>query len=123
VEGCENLIFEEEKPDPTGLWTLRFDGACNANGNGAGVLLVSPKGKQSPYRFKLEFSCTNNVAEYEALILGLDTTRKMGMKLIQIFGDSDLIVNQEKGSCQTRHPRLRQYKHEVWDMFDNFLRL
>lgn len=44
-------------------------------------MLVSPWGKEFPDGgFKLEFDCTNNVAEYEALILGLDTARDMGMK-------------------------------------------
>jgi len=61
------------------MWTLRFDGACNQNGNGAGVLLVSPPGKEFPHGFKLEFYCTNNVAEYEALILGLDNAINMAI--------------------------------------------
>jgi hypothetical protein len=93
VEGCENLIFEEERFEPLGLWNLRFDGACNANGNGVGVLLLSPKRKEFSYGFKLEFGCTNNVEKYEAIILGLDTTRNMCIKLSKIFGDPDLVVN------------------------------
>jgi hypothetical protein len=60
------------------------------------------------------------VAEYEALVLGLDTARKMDIILSKIFGNFNLIMNQVKEVCQTMHPRLRQYKHEVRNMFDNF---
>lgn len=67
------IAAEKEKIDPSGLWTLYFDGACNRQGSGAGILLKSPGGKELPHAFKLAFLCTNNVAEYEALILGLDT--------------------------------------------------
>lgn len=43
-----------------------------------------------------------------------------GVKQLQIFGDSELIVNQIKDKCKTRHPRMRQYKNAVWDLFENF---
>jgi ribonuclease HI len=52
-------------------------------------------GKSSPIvlSLSLTFECTNNVVEYEALILGLERTRRMGIKLLKIFGDFDLRVN------------------------------
>ena len=54
-----------------GVWTLHFDGANSREGNGAGVLLISPTGKWVPLSFKLEYEATNNVDEYEAMLLGL----------------------------------------------------
>ena len=50
---------------------MYFDGASNALGRGVGVVLISPKGNHCPFTAKLSFDCTNNVAEYEACVLGL----------------------------------------------------
>ena len=36
------------------------------------------------------------------------------------MGDSDLVINQVNDSYQTRHPRMRAYRNEVWDMFGNY---
>jgi ribonuclease HI len=70
--------------------------------------------------YKLEFEATNNVVEYEALILGLEVARKMQITELVAFGDSELVVQQIKGHYQTRNPRMRAYKNQVWDLIDNF---
>ena len=44
----------------------------------------------------------------------------MGVKSISAFGDSELIIKQIKDHCQTKHPRLREYRNEVWDLIENF---
>ena len=54
------------------LWRMYFDGTANQYGYGIGVLLVAPDGSHIPLSMKLNFSATNNVAEYEACILGLE---------------------------------------------------
>ena len=48
-----------------------FDGASNALGNEIGVVIISPEGCHTPFTARLCFDCTNNMAEYEACILGL----------------------------------------------------
>ena len=68
----------------------------------------------------MTFECTNNVAEYEALLLGLHTLKDLGAKQVQVFGDSELVINQVNDSYQTKHPRMRAYRNEVWDMFGNY---
>ena len=40
--------------------------------------------------------------------------------MVQIFGDSELVVNQVNDRFQIRHPRMRDYRNEVWDMFGNY---
>ncbi|KAH9303049.1 hypothetical protein KI387_014632, partial [Taxus chinensis] len=62
--------------DPNGVWVLEFDGSCSSAGSGAGVLLISPEGCLYPFSFKLQFENTNNTAEYEALILGLQVAKE-----------------------------------------------
>ena len=111
---------QPKEEQESGIWTLHFDGANSREGNGAGVLLISPAGKWVPLSFKLEYEATNNVAEYEALLLGLQTARNMGIQCLKVFGDSELVVRQIKNECQTKHPRLRAYRNEVWDMIENF---
>ena len=66
-----------------GMWNMYFHGTYNKGGNGAIVLLKSPLRRDFPNSFKMKFMRTNNVVEYEVLILGLEAIRKKGMK--QIF--------------------------------------
>ena len=65
------LQIEEEKSSKENGWKMYFDGASNALGRGVGVVLISLKGNHCPFTAKLSFDCTNNVAEYEACVLGL----------------------------------------------------
>ena len=71
----------------------------------------------------LEFNCTNNIAEYEALILGLNLAIDMDIKTLHIRGDQDLIISQVNKKFTAKTPRLKEYKDTVWDTimkFDNF---
>ncbi|KAH9313597.1 hypothetical protein KI387_022224, partial [Taxus chinensis] len=71
----------------------------------------------------LNFECTNNIAEYEALLLGLRIAWKYGVKDIIAKGDSELVVKQIRKLYATKNQRMKQYKHAVWDlieMFDSF---
>ena len=59
------------------------------------------------------------MAEYEALLLGLHALKYLGAQRIKVLGDSELVINQVNDSYQTRHPRMRAYRNEVWDMIGN----
>lgn len=82
-------IAEEENPQ---VWDMFFDGACSREAAGAGVVLVSPTHEYIHLSFKLTFQATNNITEYEALILGLSKAKKMGIKCMRVFGDTYLII-------------------------------
>ena len=86
---------------------------------GAGVYIISPVRDFKAMLYKLTFECTNNVVEYEALLLGLNSLKDMGAKRVQIMGDSELVINQVNDSYLTKHTRMRAYRNEVWDMFGN----
>lgn len=77
------------------VWRMYFDGLYSKEGSGAGILFISPR-ETFKYSFKLIFECTNNIAEYEALITGLNLVVKHGIKILSVFGDSELIVSQIK---------------------------
>jgi ribonuclease HI len=55
----------------TGYWRMAFDGACSRSGSGVIIVLKSPEKFIYPHAIRLEISCTNNEAEYEALIKGI----------------------------------------------------
>ena len=74
------------------IWYMNFDGAFSRAGKGAGIVLQAPSGKFFKFSYRLEFDATNNVAEYEALLLGLEVCKDMGVKCLNIKGDSDLVI-------------------------------
>jgi ribonuclease HI len=97
-----------------------FDGASSRVSVGVGVVLISPSQETISMSYKLEFDTTNNVAEYEALVLGLRAAKDMGIKEIFVFGDFELVINQIRNIYQAKHPRLISYRNEVWDLIDIF---
>jgi ribonuclease HI len=110
----------EDSPSTTSVWKMFFDGASSKDGAGAGIVFISPAQETTTLSYKLEFEATNNVAEYEALVLGLRAAKDMGIKEISVFGDAELIIQQVRKIYQAKHPRLRSYRNEVWDLIDSY---
>ncbi|KAH9316947.1 hypothetical protein KI387_018716, partial [Taxus chinensis] len=75
-------------------WQVHFDGSFTFHGSGAGVVLITPIGDIIPRAFRLGFPCTNNIAEYEALIAGLKLAITWNIKQLRVVGDSQLIIKQ-----------------------------
>jgi ribonuclease HI len=115
-----SINFSEEPPLTTYVWKMFFDGASSKEGVGVGVIFVSPTQETISLSYKLEFETTNNVTKYEALVLGLRAEKYMGIEELSVFGDAELIVHHIKNLYQTKHPRLRSYRNEVWDLVDSF---
>lgn len=63
---------------------------------------------------------TNNTADYEALLLGLSEAKKLGIRLLRIKRDAELIVKQIKGLFSVKNERLRHYRNRVWDEIEGF---
>jgi ribonuclease HI len=97
-----------------------FDGASSKESVGAGVVFISPSQEVINLYFKLESQTTNNIVEYEALVLGLRAAKDMKIEELSIFGDVEMIVHQIRNIYHAKHPRLRTYRNEVWDLIDNF---
>jgi len=116
-------IHIESKKEENDVWKMYFDGACSKIGNGARVVFISPRGKTFKYSFLLTFEFTNNVAEYEALLIGLNIATKHKIKKLVVYGDSELVTSQVREKYLSKNKRLRQYKNAVWDdieLFDAF---
>ncbi|XP_050918951.1 uncharacterized protein LOC127136438 [Lathyrus oleraceus] len=103
----------EAGPEPGSRWTLVFDGASNARGHGIGVVITSPTGFHLPFTARLCFDCTNNMAEYEACIYGLEAAIDLRITILEVYGDSALVISQVKGDWETRDSKLIPYKEHI----------
>ena len=100
---------------------MHFDGACSKEGVWAGITILAPYFiEQANFSYKFYFSCTNNIVEYEALLLGLQSLKRMQAKRVYIYGDSDLILKQVMGTYQVKHPRMRDYRNMALDILECF---
>ncbi|XP_058763854.1 uncharacterized protein LOC131637289 [Vicia villosa] len=119
IKDCE-APGPNEGPELGARWTLMFDGASNALGHGVGAVLTSPENFHRPYTARLCFDCTNNVAEYEACILGLEAAVDLRIKFLDVYGDSALVIYQVKGEWDTKHPKLIPYRDHVLELAMQF---
>ncbi|CAL2277577.1 unnamed protein product [Prunus armeniaca] len=79
-------------------WTMYFDGSSTETRYGARVVIESPQGQRWQFAFQLDFNCTNNQAEYESLIIGLEILKEMKATRVLVYGDSQLNELYRKGS-------------------------
>ena len=76
-------------------------------------MLASPKGDKFHYVLQLLFPCTNNTAEYEALLHGLRVAKEMSLSQVRCLGDSDLVAQQVSGKWDSKDPLMAAYHREV----------
>ena len=97
LEEAEEIQRDFSDEDIMGIevesWKMYFDGATNQNGSGIGVLLISPKGTHIPFFGRLNFPTTNNATEYKACIISLRAALGLGVKELEVYGDSALIIS------------------------------
>ena len=109
VEACQT-----QTPFEGQVWQLFFDGASRTSPKGhivagVGVVLVSPQNYVIPRAVSLTEPCSNNVAEYNALLIGMQLADEIGVKNLEAYGDSKLIVSQVRGEYEVRHEDLVPY--------------
>jgi ribonuclease HI/probable phosphoglycerate mutase len=102
--------------------SLFTDGACRGNPGqgGAGAVLLGRNGEVLGTAKKFLGHCTNNIAEYRALILGLETALERGTSVISIYLDSELLVRQIQGIYRVKNPDLKPLMAEIRDLLDRF---
>ena len=101
-------------------WKLYFDGSVCKDGKGVGIILVSPNGVEIGMSSRLDFSCTNNQTEYEALLFGWIMLRSMEVKHVEAYGDSLLVVQQDDGEFQCLEGSLRTSLDACLEIIDYF---
>lgn len=63
--------------------------------------------KKFIYSFTLNFICTNNIAKYEALLLGLRVAAKHGIKKLHVIGDFEFVVSQIRKTYASNNKRFK----------------
>ena len=81
----KNFPYEAILDIELGAWKTYFDGVVNQYGNGIEVLLITLDGSHVPFAIKLNFEATNNMAEYEACIIEMETLQELGVKEAKVF--------------------------------------
>ena len=92
------------------------DGSWGTFGAGATAILVAPSKVRTCYAVKLDFSCTNNIAEYEALLLGLQKLRAMRIRRAILKTDSQVIFGHIDKSSKAIDPKLEN----IWIQFEGW---
>nr|GEV03706.1 reverse transcriptase domain-containing protein [Tanacetum cinerariifolium] len=108
---------EEVLLDP---WILFTDGSSCIDGSGVGLIITNPKGMEFTYALRFRFDATNNEAEYEAVIAGLQIAERMRVKNIQANVDSSLVANQVNETYVAKEPGMVKYLEKVKNIASNF---
>jgi ribonuclease HI len=101
-------------------WIMYFDGSVLKEGVIVGLVFISPLGVRMKYMVQLHFSASNNAAEYEALINGLQIAVKLGIKRLEIRGGSELVVGQVMKDKNCVDPKMEAYYQAVRDLEGKF---
>jgi hypothetical protein len=105
---------EEEANKDAEAWTVICDGSWGTFRAGAAAVLVAPSKVRTCYVVKLDFSCTNNIVEYEALLLGLLKLKAMGIRRAVLKTDSQVIFGHVDKSLEQETRSLRN----TWIQFE-----
>ncbi|XP_074556255.1 uncharacterized protein LOC141812107 [Curcuma longa] len=109
AQALADFLAEVPKNELEEEWKVYVDGSSNKQGSRVGVLLISPKGEEIRLAIRLSFKASNNEAEYEAALAGLQAARRMGVTRVQLYSDSQLVSQQVEGSYEIKNDRLRRY--------------
>jgi ribonuclease HI len=94
---------------------VNFDGGSRGNPGPAAIaaVITDPSGEELAERSETIGEATNNVAEYRALLLGIELARELGASRLDLVGDSMLIVQQVRGEWKIKQAHLRPLREQV----------
>ena len=103
------------------IWKLSVDGASNAQGSEAGLILTSPEGIDIEYVLKFGFHASNNEAKYEAVIAGLNLAHSLEVDQLEVYSDSQLVVRQIEDTYEAKSETMVLYLQKVRDLLKKFV--
>ena len=115
----KDVLNVEEKT----TWKMCFDEASNQHGYRVRVLLIAPDEVHITLSAKLNFVATNNVAEYEACIVGLKALLAIDVKEVEIYGDSALVLAQARRIWKTKEEHLKPYQAYLEKVCQKFTKI
>jgi len=101
-------------------WTLFLDGSLCKQGCGIGIVIISPQGSNFKFACIIKPMTTNNQAEYEAIIRGLQLLQEVKADVVEIFKDSQLVINQLISLYECKDGVLRSYYEKCRSLIDEF---
>ena len=101
-------------------WILKFDGSSTKKFTRVRIVIISPKGIKTTLFFNLAFKCTNNQAEYEALVIGLEILMELGAQEVHIIGDSQLVLRQLTREYKCNSLLLAPYYNASTQLLNSF---
>ncbi|KAK1567163.1 hypothetical protein Q3G72_008809 [Acer saccharum] len=101
-------IMEDEQANEF-QWKLHVDESSNTHGSGAGIVITTPEGDAVKCAMRFDFKATNNQAEYEALLAGLRVCIALRADELEIYSDSQVVVNQVLDEYQAREEHMIAY--------------
>ncbi|GKV48647.1 hypothetical protein SLEP1_g55446 [Rubroshorea leprosula] len=116
TSSSETIASEPEQ------WTLYVDGSSSKRGSRVGTVLLGLGSFRSEHALKFNFEATNNMVEYEALLLGLRLAAELKVRSLQVYSDSQLIVNQVNSTCEVTDLTLVKYLAVVLKLKSQFVR-
>ncbi|GJY14711.1 reverse transcriptase domain-containing protein [Tanacetum coccineum] len=122
LEAFFRLPARVQSNDDVERWNLFTDGESNSKGSGASFVLISPSGAEFKYALQLNFTSTNNKAEYEALLAGLCMALKMKVRDIDVKVDSKLVASQINESYVASSTSMIKYLTAIRECIAAFKR-
>ncbi|KAM2145827.1 hypothetical protein ACFX1R_049339 [Malus domestica] len=116
-----SLPSEAQKIEPTALaWSLYVDGSSNQQGCRARLVLMTLDKVAMEYALRFKFKASNNETEYEALLAGLRLAKHFGVKRIDIFHDSQLVVNKVTNNFDDKDSSMAAYLAQTQLLLKHF---
>ena len=118
-------VIEANMTSEDGVWQMFFDDASRACLTskiitGGGVVIILPENHILSHAFSLTEPYSNNVANYNVLLIGLQLAQQMGVRYLKTYGNSKLIINQVKGEYEIYHEDLIPYHHAATRLANSF---
>ena len=116
---AEYTQLEGQGEDGLKQLIIHTDGSSNRHAGGAGMVIQTLVGDKIECMIRLGFPTTNNEAEYEALMAGLDLAKAAGAGNLIVHCDSQVITSQINGEYKCRSERMKKYLEEVKNRIDS----
>ncbi|XP_059436814.1 uncharacterized protein LOC132169883 [Corylus avellana] len=114
-----NVQDQKEWPKER-TWVIYVDGSSTKRNGGAGVVIITPDGRELKSSLRLEFKTTNNEAEYEAVIAGLGLALELEAEFVEVRSDSQVIVGHIRGEFEAKGSKMKLYLSKIQSMQKSF---
>ena len=114
---CQGNLNEREDNK---TWVIHVDGLSTLHAGGIGVVLKSPEVDTLKRKVRLHYQTTDNEAEYEALLKGLELAKSLVAESVLVQGDSRLVIGQVNGMYEAKKERMKKYLNKVKRLIRKF---